>query len=130
MKIEWFSKSNNLGAITIYENNITLNKQAADFFVNSYCVAVGMDMDSRKIVIKSISKEEAENADEVERGHYHKLSVKKSYGRITGKQMIDEIKEVLKLDFNFKTAYKYSAKWNTGLKMLIVSTQEEGEKDA
>ena len=44
--------------------------------------------------------------------------------------MIDEIKEVLKLDFNFKTAYKYSAKWNTGLKMLIVSTQEEGEKDA
>lgn len=32
MKIEWITKKVETGAITIYSNNITSNKQAVDFF--------------------------------------------------------------------------------------------------
>lgn len=127
MKIDWLSNQNNLGAITIYPNNITLNKQAADFFSDSFCVAVGIDRDTKSLVIKSVSKEEAESYGESTKGQLLKISIKKSYGRITGKQMIDEIVGALNLDFNKNAAYKFSAKWNTGYKMLIASTNKESE---
>lgn len=130
MKIDWLSSQSNLGAITIYQNNITLNKQAADFFSDAYCVAVGIDRDSKSLVIKSVSKEEAEKYEESVRGQLLKISIKKSYGRITGKQMIDELANVLNLDFNKQQAFKFSAKWNTGYKMLIASTNKEGEQNA
>ena len=130
MKIDWLSNQNQLGAITIYQNNITLNKQAADFFSESYCVAVGIDRETNNLVIKSVTKEEFENASESVKAQFHKLAIKKSYGRITGKQMIDELAVILNLDFNKQLAYKYSAKWNTGYKMLIATTNKDGEKNA
>ena len=41
--------------------------------------------------------------------------------------MIDEIAGALNLDFSKNAAYKFSAKWNTGYKMLIASTNKESE---
>mgnify|MGYP003397485962 CR=1 FL=1 len=32
MKIEWFNHGDNSSAVTIYENNICLNKQASNYF--------------------------------------------------------------------------------------------------
>lgn len=61
MKIDWLSKQNEYGAITIYNNNITLNKQGANYFLDAYFVAVGIDRDSNNLVIKKISKEEADS---------------------------------------------------------------------
>lgn len=125
MNIEWIAKRTNDGAITIYNNNITLNKQAADFFQEAYCVAIGVDSSTKNLIIKSISKDEAEK--ENLRNHFYKIAMKKSYGRITGKALIDELAEIYDLNFNNQVAYKFSAKWNKGYKMLIVNTgvQEE-----
>lgn len=50
--------------------------------------------------------------------------MKPSFGRINNKKLILELEKHLNLDFNIQTSYKFSAKWNTGLKMLIVDTKE------
>ena len=42
MNIDWLS-NDKTSAVTIYSNNITLSKQAANFFEDSYGVAVGID---------------------------------------------------------------------------------------
>ena len=126
MKIEWFNSKDNLGAVTIYANNICLNKQASNYFLDAYAVAVGIDRETKNIIIKNVSKEEAESAF-IDKNSLNKISIKLSYGRITGKKLIDQINEVLKLDFIKQQAYKYDAKWNTGSKMLIIECG--GEKD-
>ena len=119
MKMEWFNHGDNSSAVTIYENNICLNKQASNYFVDAYMVAIGMDSDTNNIIIKKVSKEDAEAID---KNSLTKISLKSSYGRITGKKMIDQIGLILGLDFKTQSAYKYNAKWNTGTKMLIIET--------
>ena len=125
MKIEWFNHVDNSSAVTIYENNICLNKQASNYFTDAYMVAIGMDSDTNNIIIKKVSKEDAETLD---KESLTKISLKSSYGRITGKKMIDQISFILGLDFKTQNAYKYNAKWNTGTKMLIIETG--GKKNA
>lgn len=126
MKIEWFNCKDNLSAVTIYANNICLNKQASNYFIDAYAVAVGIDRDTKNIIIKNVSKEEAESST-IDKNSLNRISIKSSYGRITGKKLVDQINEVLKLDFNKSLAYKYGAKWNTGSKMLII--ESGGKKD-
>lgn len=123
MKIQWITKDDSLGAVTIYENNIRLSKKAADYFLDAYAIAVGIDKDSNKIVIKNVNKEEAESFG-VDKSKLYKINIKPSYGRITGKKMIDELKYIYNFDFQKQQAYKFSAKWNTGDKMLIVDVKE------
>ena len=91
MKIQWITKDDSLGAVTIYENNIRLSKKAADYFLDAYAIAIGIDKDSHKIVIKNVNKEEAESFG-VDKSKLYKINIKPSYGRITGKKMIDELK--------------------------------------
>lgn len=130
MNIEWITKKTETGAITIYNNNITLNKQAADFFQDAYVVAIGIDEETKNLVIKSTSKSEYDVESESNKGQFHKIAISKSYGRITGKALIDEIGIIYNLDFKKQIAYKYSAKWNNGYKMLIVNMNKEEEKNA
>lgn len=126
MKIEWFRHKDDLGAVTIYANNICLNKQASNYFLDAYAIAVGIDNDTNNIVIKNVSQDEVDSLM-VDKASLNKISIKLSYGRITGKNLIDKINEILKLDFQKQAAYKYNAKWNTGTKMLIVECG--GKKD-
>ncbi len=126
MKIEWFNCRDNLSAVTIYANNICLNKQASNYFLDAYAVAVGIDKETQNIIIKNVSKEEAESSV-MDKNSLSKISIKSSYGRITGKRLIDQMNEILKLDFDKQLAYKYDAKWNTGSKMLIIECG--GKKD-
>jgi hypothetical protein len=121
MKIEWITKNSSLGAVTLYENNLPLNKHAANYFKDAYAVAVGIDRDSGNIIIQKVSKDEVDNHDAA---RLHRIAIKPSYGRISGKHLITEISDHLTLDFKDKTAYKFSALWNTGNRMLIVNTKE------
>ena len=123
MKIQWITKDESLGAVTIYENNIRLSKKAADYFLDAYAIAIGIDQESNKIVIKNVNKEEAESFG-ADKAKLYKINIKPSYGRITGKKMVDELKYIYKFDFTKQQAYKFSAKWNTGDKMLIVDVKE------
>lgn len=123
MKIKWITKDDSLGAVTIYENNIRLSKKASDYFLDAYAIAIGVDLDDNKIIIKKVNKEEAESMG-IDKSRLYKINIKPSYGRITGKQIIDELKSMYDFDFSKQLAYKFSAKWNTGEKMLIVDVKE------
>jgi len=126
MNIDWINNDKN-SAITIYNNNITLSKQAATFFEDAYGAAVGIDLDTNNIIIRKISKEEYDKfcSDD---SAVHKVEIKSSYGRINSKQLVSKISDKLGLDFTKQQSYKFSAKWNTGYKMLIISTQrKDGE---
>lgn len=123
MKIKWITKDDSLGAVTIYENNIRLNKKASDYFLDAYAIAIGVDLDDNKIIIKKVNKDEAESMG-IDKSRLYKINIKPSYGRITGKQIIDELKSMYDFDFSKQLAYKFSAKWNTGERMLIVDVKE------
>ena len=123
MKIKWITKDDSLGAVTIYENNIRLSKKAADYFLDAYAIAIGVELEENKIVIKKVNKEEAESLG-IDKARLYKINIKPSYGRITGKKIVDELKELYNFDFSKQLAYKFSAKWNTGEQMLIVDVKE------
>lgn len=123
MNIDWLS-NDKVSAVTIYSNNITLSKQASSFFEDSYGVAVGIDRNTKNIIIKKYNKEEYEKEFK-DNSNLHKIEIKTSCGRINSKSLVEKISKILNLDFAKNTSYKYDAKWNTGYKMLVVTTGGE-----
>lgn len=120
MNIDWLSNDKN-SAVTIYYNNITLSKQAANFFDDSFGVAIGVDKETGNLIIKKINKEEYEKEFK-DSGNIHKIEIKQSCSRINSKALIEKLSAILGLDFTNNNSYKYNAKWNTRHKMLVVST--------
>ncbi len=123
MNIEWISKEKNSSAVTIYSNNITLSKQATLCFENPYGIAIGYDKQNKTVVMKKITKEDILKK-EINKEDIYELTIKPSFGRINSKKLITELTKHLDLDFTNQVSYKFSACWNTGLKMLIVDTKE------
>lgn len=128
MNIAWINKEKTSSAVTLYNNNITLSKQAASFFENSYGIAVGFDIENKVLVLKKVTKEEVLKK-EIDEDDVYELTIKPSFGRINSKKLIVELSNYLDFDFSKQLSYKFSAKWNNGLKMLIVDTKEVS-KDA
>lgn len=123
MSIQWINKEKNTNAVTIYSNNITLSKQASSFFEDAYGIAIGYDPDVRALVMKKVSKEDIDKK-EIDKENVYELTLKPSFGRINSKRLIEELKIFLNIDFVSQVSYKFSAKWNTGSKMLIIDTKE------
>lgn len=124
MKIDWIPRRENDASVTIYDNNLTLSKVAANYFMDAYKVLVGLDKEKKKVIIKKVSREETLRGD-INKNNLHDISIKSSYGRITGKQLILELSEILNLDFDNKKSFKYIAMWYNAERMLIVETGEE-----
>ena len=120
MNIDWLS-NDKTSAVTIYSNNITLSKQAANFLEDSYGVAVGIDRETKNIIIKKYNKEEYEKEFK-DNSNLHKIEIKASCGRINSKSLVEKLSKILGFDFSENVSYKFDAKWNTGYKMLVVST--------
>lgn len=123
MEIQWFSK-NLQGVVTIYETNITLNTVAASYFENSYSTRIGFDNSSNTLIIKSISKSEAEESG-FKDSELHPISIKPSYGRINGKKIISNLCRVFPLNFQEKNMYKFYCEWDQRKKYLKVYLNEE-----
>lgn len=118
MDIQWFSKSPK-GVATIYESNITLNTVATNHFKNAFGILIGYSTERKTLLIKSVSK------DEIVMGLYkdleiHEISVKPSYGRITGKSMISKLCEFYPIEFNQNSLNKYECEWNSEEKTLEI----------
>ncbi|MBP5407942.1 MAG: hypothetical protein J6Y42_02265 [Bacilli bacterium] len=118
MDIQWFSKSPK-GVATIYDSNITLNTVATNHFKNAYGILVGYASDSKVLLLKSISKEE------LSMGLYqdldiHSISIKPSYGRITGKNIIKKLTELYPINFKESTLNKFECEWSPEEKTLKV----------
>ncbi len=126
MNIKWINKENTSNAITIYNNNITLSKQAAMLFEDAYGILVGVEEEIKQIVFKKVSIEEV-NKKIVDKDDIYTLTMKPSFGRINNKKLVSELEKVFCFDFLNHPSYKFNAKWNNGLKMLIVDVKEGNE---
>lgn len=123
MEIQWFSK-NLQGVVSIYETNITLNTVAASYFENSFSTRIGFDKTSNTLIIKSISKSEAEESGYKD-SDLHPISIKPTYGRINGKNIVSNLCRVFPLDFQEKNMYKFYCEWDASKKYLKVDLNEE-----
>lgn len=118
MDIQWFSKSPR-GVATIYDNNITLNTVATNHFKNAYGILIGYSDEAKALLLKSVSKED------LAMGLYqdldiHTISIKPSYGRITGKNVITKLTQLFPIDFSGSNLNKYECEWNTEEKTLKI----------
>lgn len=118
MDIQWFSKSPK-GVATIYESNITLNTVATNHFKSAFGILIGYSAERKTLLIKSVAKED------IAMGLYkdleiHEISVKPSYGRITGKSIISKLCEFYPIEFNQSSLNKYECEWNSEEKTLEI----------
>ncbi|MDD2260066.1 MAG: hypothetical protein PHF62_00725 [Acholeplasmataceae bacterium] len=121
MSIKWINVNNNQLTVTLYDTNITLNKPASYYFESAYKVLVGMDVENRLVLIKHLNKEESLRGN-IDKNNLLDLKIKPSYGRISSKKVISEIKTTFKLDFS--EHQKFRAVWDTTSKMLKINLNE------
>lgn len=126
MGIVWFSEKPKEGIATISANNITLNKAAINDLEDAFSVMLGIDYDNLLIFIKPLSKDQDQRGDIPESSKY-KITIRSSYGRITNKDFIKEIGDLVHNDF--QTPVKYLTKWNQDDKLLVVNLKK-CEEDA
>lgn len=123
MEIQWLTNSFK-GIVTLYETNITLNTVAASNFENAYATMIGYSKKDNCLVIKHLNKEEA-TCGVYNKNDLHAISIKPSYGRINGKNIIRSIANFYPLDFSNKNMYKFNCTWDAASKSLIVNLNEE-----
>lgn len=123
MAIKWFSPKEVTGSASFYASNITLNKVATVPFMYAYRALVGID-ENNNIVIEPLTK------DRVDRGNLdefavQKISVTKSYSRISSKQLMDLIFESLKIDLGDEEFKKFDTYRDINKNVLVIKTGEK-----
>ena len=104
MSIEWVNGSNFTKIATIYDNNITLNNSCIKIFENYKWCKLGIDKNLKTIYIKLIKDIYKEKNIE----QSNRISIGKTYVRITNKAFINQIYEVIeKKQKNNKYIVKY-----------------------
>lgn len=125
MSFTWASKKPKDGVATLYESNITLNKAASSHFEHAYNVLLGLDLDSKRIAVKPISKEETD-IGAIPEEKRHKITVRSSYARVCNKKFLKEVADLAKIDLKDNNSFKYKAKWSKEDALLVIDlTQPE-----
>lgn len=101
---------------TIYSGNITLNVPCISLFENVNWCIVGIDSATKKVGIKCINKDDIAKKTYNE-DTYNKVSVGKSFVRISNKSLINEISALLKEDASGK---KFAVSYNSKEKMIEI----------
>lgn len=123
MSVEWFTNEKEKYA-TIYESSITLNTVAANYFKNTYSTIIGFDKENNNLLIKPISKEEVDVRN-ISSDDLHSISVKPSFGRITGKNIIKKLILFFPIDFKNSKSHKYICEWSNEEKLLKILLERE-----
>ncbi len=101
---------------TIYSGNITLNVPCISLFENVNWCIVGIDSATKKVGIKCINKDDIAKKTYNE-DTYNKVSVGKSFVRISNKSLINEISALLKEEASGK---KFAVSYNSKEKMIEI----------
>ena len=123
MSVEWFTNEKEKYA-TIYESSITLNTVAANYFKNTYSTVIGFDKENNNLLIKPISKEEVDVRN-ISSDDLHSISIKPSFGRITGKNIIKKLILFFPIDFKNSKSHKYICEWSNEEKLLKILLERE-----
>lgn len=102
--------------VTLYPGNITLNNSAASYFSDVRWVMVGIDSEHKRLGIKPVTKREID-LHLVPMEHLIKISIGKGYGRISNKDVIQEISGLIGKEID---GLKLPATYDDKENMLIV----------
>ena len=116
---EWVSRKKVDEVATIYDSNITLNKSATSYLEKAYVVMLGLDPEKKLIAIKPIRKGDTE-LEYIPEEQRHNITIKSSYSRISNKRFVEDIAEIVQLDFEEKNYYKFGAYWSDSDQSLII----------
>ncbi|MCF7923915.1 MAG: hypothetical protein K9L64_02265 [Candidatus Izimaplasma sp.] len=116
---EWVSRKKVDEIATIYETNITLNKSATTYLEKAFIVLLGLDKERHLIAIKPIRKGQTE-LEYIPKEQRHNITIKSSYSRISNKRFIEEISQLIKLNFEKQNYYKFGAYWSDSEQALII----------
>jgi hypothetical protein len=122
MAIEWFTSNSKDGIATLYDSNITLNKNTIRNIEDAYSVMLGIDADKKQIVIKPLNKEQDQRGD-IPPTHKYKITIRSSYGRIANK---DFMKKIEKLGgFTLTEPKKFTTWYDEDNHLVIINLKEE-----
>ena len=122
MAIEWFTSNSKDGIATLYDSNITLNKNTIRNIEDAYSVMLGIDVDKKQIVIKPLNKEQDQRGD-IPPTHKYKITIRSSYGRIANK---DFMKKIEKLGgFTLTEPKKFTTWYDEDNHLVIINLKEE-----
>jgi len=116
---EWVSRKKVDEIATIYDSNITLNKSATTYLEKAYVVMLGLDTEKKLIAIKPILKGDTE-LEYIPEEQRHNITIKSSYSRISNKRFIEDISEMVDLNFENNNYYKFGAYWSESDQALII----------
>lgn len=105
--------------ISVYSTNLTLNKAACHHFDDVNYVMLGIDRDNGLIAIKPVEKKDLDHHIYPD-DQLHKISIGKSYGRVTSKSFIETLTDLLELDFLNKNCYKFKGEYDVIHKMMVI----------
>ena len=119
MAFVWSTNEISKKTVTIYSTNLTLNTAACKHFENVQYVLLGVDKENNLLGIKPVDK------TAIDEGIYpsdqlHRISIGKSYGRISNKTFIRELSQIYRLDLSDNKYYKYDARFDVIHQILLV----------
>lgn len=109
---------------TLYANNITLNQAAAVMVQDVRWVMLGLDHENKRVAIRPVSKQEIDRK-QVMLQQLHKVSLGKGYARISNKQVMEEIADMLKQPLN---GDKFEAVYDEASNLLVIELMKQREK--
>ena len=122
MSIEWFDSSSKDGIATLYESNITLNKNTIRNIEDAYSVMLGIDKEKMQVVIKPLNKEQDMRGD-IPSTHKYKITIRSSYGRIANKDFMRKIEKIG--GFSLSEPKKFSTYYDEDNNLVIINLGEE-----
>ncbi len=125
--INWFSKSNKSSFATIYKTNITINKVASKFIDNAYRCQLGIDEKDKCIYIKPIDVN-TYNLGLIDEDDLFKLSISKSYCRISSTDFVKEVSKITNKDYSISSK-KYECKYLDEKNLLRIDLKKEVNDD-
>ncbi len=118
MNFEWSTNDIATKTLTIYETNLTLNKAACYHFEDVNFVLLGINKEDKQIGIKPVTKEDINNHVYPET-QLHRISLGKSYGRISNKSFVEDLCQEFGLDFKKEQSYKYRVTFDVVHQIMI-----------
>ncbi|NLB49112.1 MAG: hypothetical protein GX813_04685 [Erysipelotrichia bacterium] len=122
--IKWFNVKERVGAMSLYQNYLTLNTTAMYPFEDAYRVQVGVD-ENRQIIIKPVTKEVVESGV-LDEYSLIKIDMRKSFARISSVALLKSIGEELRLVLS-KTPIHFQTIWDDKKNILIATTKKGNE---
>ena len=111
MAFVWSTNEISKKTVTIYSTNLTLNTAACKHFENVQYVLLGI-----KPVDKTAIDEGIYPSDQL-----HRISIGKSYGRVSNKNFIENLAREYHLDLSDKQGLKYPANFDVVHQILTVN---------